>query len=86
MSLWRDNASQIIRSVILEVGRKDEKKLRKALSDAYPFGERKYTPYKIWLDEIKRQVGTKKAGPDLFTTGEYVRGSEPQKSKIEGEK
>lgn len=73
MSSWRDRAAPIIRGVILEVGREDEKKLRKALFDAYPFGERKYTPYKIWLDEIKRQVGSKKPGPDLFASGEYVR-------------
>jgi hypothetical protein len=46
------------------------------LFDAYPFGERKYTPYKIWLDEIKRQVGTKKEGPDLFASGEYKRATD----------
>ena len=74
MSSWRDCAAPIIRNVILTIGREDEKKLRKALFDAYPFGERKYTPYKIWLDEIKRQVGSKKKGPDLFAGGEYVRG------------
>jgi len=34
----------------------DEKKIREALWDAYPFGERKYWPYKVWLDEIKRQL------------------------------
>lgn len=74
MSSWRDVAAPIIRRVILEVGRDDEKKLRKALREAYPFGERAYTPYKIWLDEIKRQVGTRNKGPDLFASGEYVRG------------
>jgi hypothetical protein len=26
-----------------------------ALLAAYPFGERKYHPYKIWLSEIRRQ-------------------------------
>lgn len=74
MSSWRDRAAPIIRKVILDVGREDEKKLRKALHDAYPFGERDYTPYKIWLDEIKRQVGTKNKGPDLFNSGDYIRG------------
>ena len=32
---------------------------RRALKDAYPFGERRYAPYKIWLDEIARQKGKK---------------------------
>ena len=74
MTSWRDRAAPIIRDVILRVGLKDTVKLRKELFDAYPFGERKYTPYKIWLEEIQRQVGTKKVGPDLFATGEYKRG------------
>jgi len=76
MSSWRDHAAQVIKQVILEVGREDAGKLKRALFDAYPFGERKYTPYKVWLDEIKRQVGTKTKGPDLFASGEYKRGSE----------
>ncbi len=57
---WRDRAKPIIRDVIHEVGRKDMKKLRAALRDAYPFGERALHPYKIWCDEIKRQLGTRK--------------------------
>ena len=74
MSSWRDRAAPIIREVILRVGREDAGKLKRELFDAYPFGERKYTPYKIWLDEIKRQVGMKNKGPDLFATGEHERG------------
>jgi hypothetical protein len=34
------------------------KATRARLREAYPFGERKYHPYKIWLDEIRRQLGT----------------------------
>ena len=62
MTTWRDHASPIISRVIYEVGRGDMKKLRKALRDAYPFGERKYHPYKIWCDEVRRQLGIK-GGP-----------------------
>lgn len=53
---WRDRARPIIADVIAEVGRDDMKNLRAALREAYPFGERKYYPYKIWLSEIKRQL------------------------------
>lgn len=35
--------------------------LRKALRAAYPFGERKHWPYKVWLAEIQRQVGRRNA-------------------------
>ena len=37
-----------------------KKEIRKALIAAYPFGEMSYHPYKIWLDEIKVQMGEKK--------------------------
>lgn len=51
---WRDRAREVIAEVYARVDRNDEAALRKALFDAYPFGERAYTPYKIWLDECKR--------------------------------
>ncbi|WP_228759812.1 hypothetical protein [Pseudomonas aeruginosa] len=33
------------------------KALRKALTEAYPWGERENTPNKAWLDEVRRQLG-----------------------------
>ncbi len=56
MSYWRKQAAPIIRRVIEEVGCDDERVLRKALAEAYPFGPKAYHPYKIWLDEIKKQL------------------------------
>lgn len=32
----------------------DEASLWRAVSAAYPFGERRYHPYKIWLDEVAK--------------------------------
>lgn len=58
MSSWRDMAAPIIKDVIESVGTSDMKALRTALRDRYPFGERKYLPYKVWLDEIQRQIGS----------------------------
>lgn len=55
-STWRSHAAHAIREVITRVGLEDQKALRKALRDAYPFGERKYHPYKVWLSEVKRQT------------------------------
>lgn len=60
VNTWRDSCKGIIHDVLKDSEGKTEKEIRKALSDAYPFGERKYHPYKIWLDEIKRQRGLKK--------------------------
>lgn len=63
MSLtWRDHARPIIAKVIREIGTEDIQALRKALREAYPFGERKYHPYRIWCDEIRVQLGEKTHG------------------------
>ncbi|HCF6328800.1 TPA: hypothetical protein NII06_003461 [Pseudomonas aeruginosa] len=54
---WAKKAAPIVAEVIRTVGRGDMKVLHKALVDAYPWGMRKYTPYKAWLGEIRRQLG-----------------------------
>jgi hypothetical protein len=59
-SYWRERAAPIIAKVIEENKDKDLKEVRKALFQAYPFGERQYHPYKVWLDECAKQLGTKK--------------------------
>lgn len=59
---WRDYARPIIQQVLKETKGQDEKAIRKALKEAYPFGERAYHPYKIWLDEIKVQRGLRTFG------------------------
>jgi hypothetical protein len=57
---WRQVASPIIKRVIAECGTGDMKLLRQKLRQAYPFGERKYHPYKIWCDEVRSQLGLKR--------------------------
>lgn len=59
---WRDIARPIISEVLKSNEGKTDKEIRKALKDAYPWGERQYHPYKIWLDEIKVQLHKKKFG------------------------
>ncbi len=55
MRTWRDIARPIIAKVLADNKDKSEKEIRKALRDAYPFGQRAMHPYKIWCDEIKVQ-------------------------------
>ena len=57
---WRDGAAPTIRKVLAETKGQDMKAIRKALREAYPYGERRFWPYKIWCDEIRRQLGLKK--------------------------
>ena len=57
MITWRNDCAPIIADFIKRVGTDDRKILRKALLDAYPYGERSRHPYRIWRDEIRRQLG-----------------------------
>ncbi|MEQ9131130.1 MAG: hypothetical protein RJQ08_13515 [Salinisphaeraceae bacterium] len=69
MSTWRDIARPIVAETINRVGRDNPRELRKALRDAYPFGERKYWPYRAWLAEVRAQIGhdrTSTEQKDLF--------------------
>ena len=62
-SYWRAHARKVIQSVMKENAGKSAKEISKAIREAYPFGERKYHPYKIWLDEVKVQTGKKVKHP-----------------------
>lgn len=53
---WRDRARPIVDRVLQENHGKSEKEIRTALREAYPFGTKQHHPYKIWLDEIDRQM------------------------------
>lgn len=59
-SYWRPTAQRVVRETIDRVGTADAKALRRALKEAYPFGMRRYWPYLVWRDEIKRQLGLKR--------------------------
>jgi hypothetical protein len=54
---WRDHCRPIIARIIAEVGTEDRKSLRDALRAAYPYGVRRYHPYRIWCHEIRVQLG-----------------------------
>lgn len=63
MSSWREYAAPIIEEVIrccgYHEGGCDLAFVRKALSATYPFGERANWPYKVWCDEVRRQLKLK---------------------------
>lgn len=56
MTTWREHAAPLIAKVIAIVGTADQKALRKALREAYPWGVRKMHPYKIWCSEVRVQL------------------------------
>ena len=65
MPTWRERAAPVIADVLAQYP-DDSRERRKALREAYPFGERTNLPYQVWLDEIAKQTGRKKKS-DPFT-------------------
>lgn len=59
---WRDIARPIIHQVLQETKGQEEKVIRKALREAFPWGEKSTHPYKIWLSEIAIQLGKRRFG------------------------
>lgn len=53
---WDVISCRTIERVIRENQGADLKTLRKRISEAYPFGQRKYWPYKCWCREVKKAL------------------------------
>jgi len=76
MSSWREQSAAVIARVVAEVGTHDQKALKKALFEAYPFGERKYHPYKIWCEERAKVL---KPEPDTSAPMSVAQAVEAEK-------
>lgn len=67
-SRWRLAARRAIQKAIASLPPDcDRSQLKKAIDQAYPFGEREYYPYKVWLDERSKtfyELGILQAQPD----------------------
>jgi hypothetical protein len=79
---WQQYSAPIIKRVIEQCGTEDMKLLRKKLHEAYPFGERKYHPYKIWCDEIRRQLGLKRPTSKKRKAAALNAGDHPQQMSL----
>jgi hypothetical protein len=56
-SHWRETSMRRCSAVLDALPKATtEKEARAALRNAYPFGQRKYHPYKIWCDEVRKQL------------------------------
>lgn len=56
---WRRSAQAVIAPILtahLKAGGKGDAELKKKLNAAYPFGQRLYYPYKVWLSEVRKAV------------------------------
>lgn len=77
---WRESVAPIIADVLKRCEGQTLSEKRKALREAFPYGERAYHPYKIWLDECRIQLGLKKVRQrkglprSLATARQYGKG------------
>lgn len=69
-SHWRLTARQVIGQVIAQNPELSGERLRAAVSDAYPFGDRARHPYKIWLSEVSYQLGRVRPKPVKVSKGQ----------------
>lgn len=54
---WTEQSRPIIARVLAQTAGQEERAIRKALAEAYPFQERRGWAYKAWLLEVQRQRG-----------------------------
>lgn len=54
---WREIARPIIRQALATIKVRGAKKKQRALRPFYPFRERRGWPYRVWLDEVRVQLG-----------------------------
>lgn len=53
---WRQNANKCISKVIKDNPLATIPELKKLLREAYPWGPRKYWPYKVWCSEVRAML------------------------------
>jgi len=51
---WRERAANVIWRIVHDHPGADERTLRVMLRESYPFGQRRYWPYKVWCEEVDR--------------------------------
>ncbi len=54
MASWRAKARTVLLGLRDKVDMADLPAARKTIKEAYPFGERAYTPYKVWCEEVRK--------------------------------
>lgn len=70
MRTWKEDAHHHIAKVVREnPGVTEEKALRKLISAAYPFGERRMYPYKAWCQAVKEFFAERK---HYGTAADYI--------------
>jgi hypothetical protein len=86
--MWRRESRKVIKATYDELGYAygrphQSQELTRALREAYPFGERKMWPYKMWLIELAVARGERPAEAAATAT-DHQRASARQAAWAEG--
>lgn len=82
-----DESRRIIRQRItegVELGMTDAA-LRRYVNEGYPYGEREYHPYEVWLRVFKEEMGTGPTGQPYKSKDEIARDEARQKAIAAGQ-
>lgn len=66
---WRSIARPVVFRVLEAHPGSTEKEIRKALLKAYPFQDKEGRKYRIWLEEIRRQLNPESVEPKPMRVG-----------------
>ena len=50
---WRDHANSVLAALWEQAAEESRAPTKQEIYDAYPYGMREYTPYKVWLEQVK---------------------------------
>ena len=73
---WRSHSKEVICKVMYEHRNAPLDVLKRALHDAYPFGQREYHPYKIWCSEQRKALAMREQQISGYVPGELWDGAE----------
>lgn len=85
MSSWRDHMRPIIAEIVGVFHPKDDEQwIRKALRATYPeyFGVRDYWPYKVWCDEVRRQLAARRGDRPAHRVAGAIVPDDPRQARL----
>ena len=83
---WRELARESLQQAYDEARAQgaEGKALENALFDSYPFGQRAYTPYKVWCEERRKLLATGQMRADASDVSKLAAWNAGEPIKVKG--
>ncbi len=81
---WRELARESLQTAYNKAQSEglEGKALEKAIFDSYPFGERAYTPYKVWCEERRKLLASGQMRADVSDVAKLAAWNAGQPIKV----